>query len=240
MESLESVLFTKGSVKDKVAYIEGMTTRELLKVGSNIVRKIYDLCGGDRLYIRRSLRRGNKWNSEVEGIWVTESSDKLLVLIYVQNSKTDTSMTEYFNKFFSFGEYYSSNNNLGANVRYSESQKGEVMRSILLEFVKRTYDEGEVEDKRRKDIVAKITHYSIVNPVLNNFYRYYKLEYVSSFSPSRYDGVKLDAYHAAQKALSAYIYEHCDELSGLSKEELQKIYTKVFGKVMEDYIKENY
>ena len=135
MTRLETILFSEGDFNEKDEYIEGMLIDELMSVNKSLVMRIVEKCGKDNDFrIATNRRKGNNWNSLVEGLRMTKAN-VLFVDIYIQDLKTDTTNVEYFDKFFRKGEYYSSDNYLNEGVDYTESQKAEVMRSILLECV---------------------------------------------------------------------------------------------------------
>jgi hypothetical protein len=225
MANLETILFGEGDFNEKKSYIDNMFVDVLMAVDKSIVKRIIEKCGNDnkRLYINNERRQGNNWNSLVEFFDI--SGDNVLLGIYVQNTKTDTTMIEYFDKFFRRGEYYSRDNRLNESVDYKEGQKAEVMRSILLECI---YDQFN-NDVQREKLIGKLGHYTIVNPVLNYFFNEWRLKYrqISKYS-SRDDVVKNKAYYYGKKKIDEYIENNVESLLGKTAEELQAIYKKVF------------
>ena len=221
---LKEVLFTDGNFDEKKAYIDAMATNDLLSVSKDIIKEIVDKCGSDgRLWINSKRRQGNNWNSLVEYV-----SCSYIVGIYVQDLDTDTTMNEYFTTFFAKGEYVSSNNRLNERVRYTEKQKGEVMRSILLECIYQQYN----DDVQIGKLVEKLSHYSIINPVYNYFFKdYFRLSNLPfSYATSK---PQYKTYCDGKKAVEEYIKEHAKELDGKGKEELQEIYKRVFKESFE-------
>lgn len=134
MAKLENILFADGDFNEKKSYIENMVVDELMEIKKSLVKSIVEKCGSDnRFWINNKRRQGNHWNSLVEFLDVDNGN--VFVGIYVQNTKTDTTMMDSFDRFFRIGEYFSRDNHLNVGVDYKEGQKAEVMRSILLECV---------------------------------------------------------------------------------------------------------
>ena len=235
MAKLNDILFGSGSYEDKRTFIENMGVDALMQVSKPLVTSIVEKAGDKfgNLRIMVEFRKGNHWNSEVNDVCLV--SGKLFVDIYVQNTKTDTTMSEYFDKFFRRGEYFSQDNNLNAPVDYKESQKAEVMRSILLQCVYNLFSD---ENKKREEI-AKLGHYSIINPVLNYFYDKYRLRYkdISKYA-SRDTIAEIKGYHHAERVLREYIENNYATLICKSVEDLQAVYREVFQKAMDKFIKD--
>lgn len=224
MATLEKILFEQGDFNEKKSFIDNMVVDELMKVNKSLIKTIVNKIGTDnRLWINNKRRKGNDWNSLVESVYTNNGN--VLLGIYVQNTKTDTTTTDYFDNFFRRGEYYSRDNNLNEGVDYKEGEKAEVMRSILFECI---YQQFNDEVQRRK-LIAKLGHYSIINPVLNYFYYEWDLRHkeISKYS-SRDCVVKKKAYYYGEKKIKEYIENNVEELIGKSNEELQEIYKKVF------------
>lgn len=234
MTILEKVLFAAGDYNKKKSYIDNMLVDELMQVSKSIVKSIIIKAGNDygRFCIGKKFRKGNEWNSEIES--VSLSKDNVFVDVYIQTDKTDTTESEYFDSFFRRGEYYSRDNRFNMGVDYKESQKAEVMRSILLECVYRLFSD---EQKIAKNI-ARLSHYTLINPVCNHFYGEYRLRYknISRYS-SRDTIAEIKGYHHAEQVLRKYIEENYIDLEGKTNEELNEIYMKVFGDSMRDFIK---
>lgn len=233
MAKLENILFADGDFNEKKSYIENMVVDELMKVNKSVVKSIIDRCGNDnRFWINNKRRQGNHWNSLVEFLDI--SNGNVFVGIYVQNTKTDTTMMDSFDRFFRMGEYYSRDNHLNEGVDYKEGDKAEVMRSILLECIYQQFN----DEVQRQKLIAKLGHYSIVNPVLNYFYKEWDLWHreISKYS-SRDCVVKNKAYHYGKKKINEYINDHVEELVGKSNEELQAIYKKVFVNAYNEFDK---
>lgn len=231
MATLENILFANGDFNEKKSYIESMTPSELMNVNKSVIKSIVEKCGNDgRMWIRQ--RVGNNWNSLVEAVDVIDGN--VYLIIYVQNTKTDTSTSEKFDTFFRSGKYYSCDNYLKEAVGYSERAKAEVMRSILMECVCRLFS----DEEKKKKLIVELGNYSIINPILNKFYDEFNLKYntISKYS-SRQNVVKNKGYHYGEKKIREYIEEHCFELEGKSKEELQAIYEKVFMEAYNEFDK---
>jgi hypothetical protein len=134
-------------------------------------------------------------------------------------------MSETFKKFFKSGEYYSTNNNLYEGVDYKESDKAEVMRSILLECTYRLYN----DEAQMNKLVDELSHYSIVNPVFNHFYEKWDLWHknISKYS-NRDTVVKINGYQHGKGKVYEYIKANAIRLVGIPIDKLQEIYKKEF------------
>ena len=211
--------------EEKIAELNNKTTAELMKINSSIVKPMIEKFGGEykRVYINREFRKGNRWNSEVEAILMYK--DRVYIRLYVQNSSTDTTMDELFDRFFINGKYVSSDNNLDAKVVYNIEDKAEVARAILQQYAWFMWS----DEHKKKELIEKIGHYTFLNPILDYFFKKYNLWYshIDKYS-SRSDVVKSEGYTHAKKVLNDYIAEHCFELQDKSKEELTEIYKGVF------------
>ena len=234
MTKLENILFTDGDFETKKSYIDDMIVDDLMSVEKSLVKRIIEKCGNEynTLWIDSKRRQGNNRYSLVESVSIHDGD--VLVGIYVQNDSTDTSTSERFDKFFRRGEYYSRNNNLNIGVDYKEGDKADVMRSILLECVYQQFNDEVLREK----LIEKITHYSIINPVLNHFYKLWDLWHreISKYS-SRDTVVKNKGYHYAERKIKEYARENVLDLVGKTNEELQEIYKEVFQKAYDEFDK---
>lgn len=234
MDILEKVLFNAGDYGKKKSFIENMLVDELMKIDKHLIASIIKKVGDEygNLRIKCSLRKGNKWNSEIESVYLS-TNNEVFVNVYVQSDSTDTTVPEYFDKFFRRGEYYSKGNRLGVGVDYNEGQKAEVMRSILLQCIYNLFS----DEHKCAVIVAKLKHYSIINPICDHFYNKYNLKYkeISKYS-SRNEVAEIKGYSHAIVKLDKYIVENYLELDGKTNNELREIYMEVFGKAMTDFI----
>lgn len=234
MANLSDILSNNGSYDEKKSLIEDMLVDELMRVHKSLVKSIVEKVGDKygKMSIRAEFRRGNDWDSEIEGVSVSKGD--VFVDVYIQTTKTDTTYCEYFDKFFRRGEYYSDDNRFHMGVDYKESQKAEVMRSILLQCVYNLFS----DEKKKADQIAKLSHYTLINPVANYFYDKYRLSYkrISKYS-SRDTIAEIKGYHHADKVLREYIEENYLELLNKSNEELQEIYKDIFQKSMDEFIR---
>lgn len=134
--ALNGILFEKGDYQAKAEYINNLTCDELMAIPESTIIKIIEQVGeNNTLTIRNRFRRGNNSNSVVENTYIHKGS--VFVSLIVLGDSTDTSMSECFARFFFKGEFVSSANRLNLFIDYKESDKAEVMRSILLEGVYR-------------------------------------------------------------------------------------------------------
>ena len=97
------IIFGQGDYQEKKKAIEQLfTIEDLLNVPKSLCIKIVKTIGDEygRFNVSSEFRQGNNWNSEVEGL--SYVNDKLYVDIYVQNTKTDTTTSESFDRFYPF------------------------------------------------------------------------------------------------------------------------------------------
>ena len=229
------IIFGQGDYQEKKKAIEQLfTIEDLLNVPKSLCIKIVKTIGDEygRFNVSSEFRQGNNWNSEVEGL--SYVNDKLYVDIYVQNTKTDTTTSESFDRFFTDNTYSSSNNHLNANVIYNKEEKAMVMCSILLMAVWKLYS----NEAHKKDLVERLSHYTLINPICNYYYNEYRLgrKSLSKWS-SMSDFAEYKGYYNGEIALRKYIEDNCFELKDKTNEELKIIYMKVFGDAMKEYIK---
>ena len=138
MTDINIELFKRTSPVRKIEIIKNLTRVELSSISKETILRIVKETG------RR--RKGNNWNSLVEGIWLYKG--KPYILIYVQLDNTDSSLSVPFNDFFKKGEFRGTikrddryGNPQTCYYVYDEKDKAEVMRSICLEYVNTKYKE---------------------------------------------------------------------------------------------------
>lgn len=151
MTNVNIELFKRMSPERKTEMINNLTQTELSRVSETTLLRIVKEAGrrnpGTRNYefcIHPDRRAGNRWNSEVEGIWLNKG--KLHVRTYIQLDHADCEQTIPFNDFFKEWAYR------GAVIRedqygnpqahyyvYDGKDKAEVLRSICLEYVHAKY-----------------------------------------------------------------------------------------------------
>ena len=151
MTDVNIELFKKTPPERKIELIRNLTQTELSGVSKTTLLRIVKEAGrrnpGTRnyeLYIHPDRRSGNRWNSEVEGIWLNKG--KLYVMAYIQLDHTDCEKMISSDDFFKEGTYK------GAVIKedrygnpqthyyvYDEKDKAEVLRSICLEYIHTKY-----------------------------------------------------------------------------------------------------
>lgn len=234
--NVNEFVFGRTKAEKKLQVLDSLNGQELRKATNDTILRIYKECRGkdsdgkpyDRFRINNDRRAGNLlggtrfWNSLIEFIY--EHNGRAYICFYVQNSSTDSSECVSYDSFKSGSEYRGYCDRLNASFRYDSEDIANVIRCILKEFVYYKYIEKAVRERRER--IAKVLHYKIVNPVCNQFYDEWRCKYESG-------GVfrstpRLDRYHRAEKAVREYVEGHIDELDGKSVEELQEIYRKIF------------
>lgn len=151
MTNVNTELFKRTSPVKKIDIIKNLTQTELTGVSEETILKIVKETGRRRkgtrdyeFYINPDRRKGNNWNSEVEGIWLYKG--KLSVMVYVQFDDTDTSLIVPFNDFFKKGDFRGTikrddryGNPQTHYYVYDERDKAEVLRSFYLEYINTKY-----------------------------------------------------------------------------------------------------
>ena len=151
MTNVNTELFKRTSPEKKIEIIKNLTQTELSGVSETTLLRIVKEAGhrnpGTRnyeLYIHPDRRAGNRWNSEVKGIWLNKG--KLYVMAYIQLDHTDCEKIIPYDDFFKEGEYR------GTVIRddrygnpqthyyvYDGKDKAEVLRAICLEYIHAKY-----------------------------------------------------------------------------------------------------
>lgn len=151
MTNVNTELFKRTSPVRKIEIIKNLTQEELSIVSETTILRIVKETGrrirGTRdyeFYINPDRKKGNKWNSVVEGLWLYKG--KLSVMVYVQFDNTDTSMLVPFNDFFKKGDFRGTikrddryGNPQTHYYVYDEKDKTEVLRSFCLEYINTKY-----------------------------------------------------------------------------------------------------
>ena len=158
-QDINSILFKRMSPAKKLDLLEKFTPKELLSVTTDTVKRIIKEVGRKigntrckELYISQTLRTGNEWNSEFEGIGCNKG--KLYVILYVQYGNTDTTTCESFDKFFCKGTYVGSIEHTDrygspqtAHFIYYESDKARCMRRLLMQYIYLRYKDKFVKSE---------------------------------------------------------------------------------------------
>ena len=151
MTNVNTELFKRTSPVRKIEIIKNLTQEELSIVSETTILRIVKETGrrirGTRdyeFYINPDRKKGNKWNSVIEGLWLYKG--KLSVMVYVQFDNTDTSMLVPFNDFFKKGDFRGTikrddryGNPQTHYYVYDEKDKTEVLRSFCLEYINTKY-----------------------------------------------------------------------------------------------------
>lgn len=216
--------------KEKLDFINNLSAQDLrTRIGSNVILRIIKETIGDRdrHYIKSDRCVGNDWNSNIDFIY--EHNGKPYLCLYVQNTSTDSSTCVSFED-FNRKEYYNGYcENINTNFTYSPSDIANVIKCILVDYI--YYTQIEANERKQQEVVDKLLHYSIVNPVCNYFYDQLAPKHISL----QWNKQKREAYNNGKKAITSYAMEHVSELIGKSNEELISIYKKVFREEAKKY-----
>jgi hypothetical protein len=218
--NINEFLFGRTKAEKKLEVIKNLSAKEVMNVNDATIIRIYKECrdGRDRFYINSKRRVGNDWNSTIEFIY--EYQGKAFLMLYIQNSSTDSSISKSLSEFKRGGTWYG---HIAGSYTYNSEDVIRTLRCILMEYVYWKYIEKAERDKAKK--LESIAGWKITNPVSNYFYEkwdcWHRMEYNNNLRK---------AYYAGKDAVEEYAKSHVDELYGKSVEELQAIYKEVFRK----------
>lgn len=153
--NINEIIFTRTAPAKKIEIIKSFNHKELLFVSPVTIKRVVMEVGSKKYKSRdKSLRIsgiGNNWNSTFDGVETCKGN--LYVELYLQYENTDTSTSESFEKFFSNGEYRGSavRSDRYGNPRsyyfiYTEADKAECMRMVLMTYLHLKYKERLKED----------------------------------------------------------------------------------------------
>jgi len=196
--------------------IDSLSIEEVRKLfTSKNIKEILSVGEDNKLYINKDYRKGNNWNSTIDGIY--KYKDTVYLDVYIQSTKTDWNDSVALSTFLSKGS--SSIHSRSYTCTYNETDKINVLKSILKQYKYTTSDEGK-EAKNKQQILDKLKNHSICNPVLDSHYRWHMSD------------KELKEYHAGQKRMYKYIENNYKDLNGKTEEELKKLYNQAFeGKI---------
>ena len=151
MTNINIEIFKRTAPVKKIEIIKNLTQDELSRLSEETILRIVKETGrrirGTRdyeFYVNPDRRKGNNWNSVVEGLWLYKG--KLSVMVYVQFDNTDTSLIVPFQYFFKKGDFKGTikrddryGNPQTYYYVYDEKDKTEVLRSFYLEYVNTKY-----------------------------------------------------------------------------------------------------
>lgn len=226
---------TKEQAFELIETIKKMSDSEAIAYGKRHINGIMDDAADKYGWYRinNERRKGNNWNSLVEGVYRNKEG-KLFVDIYFQGDSTDLNDSEYFDKFFSSASNVRVTSRIGS-ATYSYAERAEVMRSIVIDYIYwKVIDRDKIEKAEK---IKKLSDYRIINPILNKFYNDYRLKYKTHLYMYGKKCVEYEAYKQGEKDLNAYIVSNVDNLDGKTNEELTTIYTEVFNNAAREYFK---
>lgn len=215
---------TKEQAFEQIEKINKMSDSDVIAFGKKHVNGIMDDAANKygQYYISNGRRKGNNWNSLVEGLYRNKEG-KMFVDIYFQGDSTDCNDSEYFDTFFSSASNVRVTSRI-CSATYSYDERADVMRSILIDYLYwKVIDREKIE---RAEKIEKLKDYRIINPILNKFYNDNRLKYKVMYGGKC---VEYDAYKKGEKDLDEYIANNVESLDGKTNEELTSIYTKVFN-----------
>ena len=148
---INKFIFSRTAPKNKIQIVRNLLITETLSITTETITRMVKETGSGinksrnkELRIPYGQRTGNDWNSEVEGIRLFKG--KLSVDLYLQYENTDTTTSESLENFLSKGDYRGSvirsdrnGNDRSYYLTYTESDKSEFIKSLLLEYLNRKY-----------------------------------------------------------------------------------------------------
>ncbi len=151
MIDVNTELFKRTAPVRKIGIIENLKQEELLGISKGTILRIVKETGrrktGSRnyeFYVHPNRRRGNDWNSFIEGLWLYKG--KLSLITYIQLDDTDTSIIVPLNDFFKEETFRGSikTEDFYGNIQteyfvYGKRAKAEVIRSFCLEYINTKY-----------------------------------------------------------------------------------------------------
>lgn len=219
--NIQDFIFGDMTPEEKLEIINKIGNEQIRRIKESTILRIIEECKNNNGEFRINLdrRAGNHWNSNIEYLYIYKG--KAIIMFYVQDDSTDTSMSESY-EVFNSKQTFRGHCRLGS-FQYNSSDIAEVIRCILAEYVYYTYiEKNEREVYRRLDSIAG---WKVTNPVFNYFFEkwdcWHRMDYNENLRK---------AYYAGKKAVEEYAKEHLNELYGKPENELQDIYKKVFQK----------
>ena len=151
MIDVNTELFKRTAPVRKIGIIENLKQDELLGISKETIIRIVKEIGrrktGSRnyeFYVTPERRRGNDWNSFIEGLWLYKG--KLSLITYIQLDDTDTTVIVPLNDFFKEETFRGAikTEDFYGNIQteyfvYGKRAKAEVIRSFCLEYINTKY-----------------------------------------------------------------------------------------------------
>ena len=151
MIDVNTELFKRTAPVRKIGIIENLKQDELLGISKETIIRIVKEIGRRKtdsrnyeFYVTPERRRGNDWNSFIEGLWLYKG--KLSLITYIQLDDTDTSIIVPLNDFFKEETFRGSikTEDFYGNIQteyfvYGKRAKAEVIRSFCLEYINTKY-----------------------------------------------------------------------------------------------------
>ena len=151
MTNINTELFKRTSPVKKIEIIKNLKQDELLGISKETIIRIVKEIGRRKtdsrnyeFYVTPERRRGNDWNSFIEGLWLYKG--KLSLITYIQLDDTDTTVIVPLNDFFKEETFRGSikTEDFYGNIQteyfvYGKRAKAEVIRSFCLEYVNTKY-----------------------------------------------------------------------------------------------------
>ena len=149
--NINQFIFSRTAPVKKMEIAKNLSRSELLAISPEtmlrIVKEVGSSIGKSRnkeLRFSQNLRVSNGWNSEIESIRLYKG--QLSVEIYLQYENTDTNTSVSLPDFIQAGSYRGSviksdrhGNNRSYYFTYTDSDKAEFVKSLLLEYLHRKY-----------------------------------------------------------------------------------------------------
>ena len=149
--NINTFIFSKNPCKKKLEVVKNLREDQLLEIELDTIRKMLRTAGrryGKNRYLNLRNKPGNNHNSTVKSVSLYSYGDVLYVSIDIQCSNNNTNINIPMDSFFNGKEYIGSiveydkyGDPHTRNFTYSQSEKAEVIRSILIEHIYHKYPE---------------------------------------------------------------------------------------------------
>ena len=215
--------------QSKIDTINDLSDDEILSVPKSLVKSLVEACGGN-IVVKSERRKGNHWNSLVEDVHVSKSN--MFVDIYLQNDSTDTNLAEYYDSFFISGSsaYRGYSERLEMRFSYSKSDRADVMRSILCEYV--YFTDIEKDERLLGEKYYEVYKRGKVGKIHDKYFNEWRLSRLCGGPISRYasnsDIIRLEGYYNGKKAVEHYMRNHTLELAAMKDEEIYNTLIEVW------------
>lgn len=175
----------------------------------------------------------NNWNADLKGLYWSEKSNKLYVIIYVQGIKTDEDTEVNAREFFQKGRYSGTTDYHNFRFSFDEDEKKKFAEVIVKHIIDL---ENGLGDKQKT--IERLTNWKLTNPVVNYFYDKYRMKYIRDWHKSNDEITTEQSYYHAKSELDKKIKENWEKFAKMTDDDLHKEYMSIFEKAYNDFRKD--